>query len=73
MTIDGEPKFSGMLHDSEGVELPPNGVNLEPLERSLVVQAQRLNQTKAAAILGLNRDRIRYRIEKFKLERSAAS
>jgi DNA-binding protein Fis len=28
------------------------------------------NQTKAAALLGLNRDQIRYRVEKFKLERA---
>ncbi len=51
-------------------ELPANGVNLEELERSLVVQALRRsggNQTKAAALLGLNRDQIRYRIEKFGL------
>jgi DNA-binding protein Fis len=27
------------------------------------------NQTRAAGLLGLNRDQIRYRIEKFKLER----
>jgi DNA-binding NtrC family response regulator len=58
---------------SEGVELPPNGVDIEQLERSLVVQAlerSRWNQTKAAALLGLNRDQIRYRIEKFKLEKT---
>ncbi len=51
-------------------DLPPNGVALEELERSLVVQALRRvggNQTKAAALLGLNRDQIRYRIEKFGL------
>ena len=51
-------------------DLPANGVNLEELERSLVVQALRRsggNQTKAAALLGLNRDQIRYRIEKFGL------
>jgi DNA-binding NtrC family response regulator len=57
---------------TEGVELPPNGVDLEQLERSLVVQALERsgwNQTKAAALLGQNRDQIRYRIEKFKLER----
>ena len=51
-------------------ELPANGVALEDLERSLVVQALRRaggNQTKAAALLGLNRDQIRYRIEKFGL------
>jgi transcriptional regulator with GAF, ATPase, and Fis domain len=30
----------------------------------------RWTQTRAAALLGLNRDQIRYRIEKFKLERA---
>ena len=61
---------------TEGVDLPPTGVNLEQLERSLVVQAldrSGWNQTKAAALLGLNRDQIRYRIEKFKLERPPAA
>jgi two-component system, NtrC family, response regulator AtoC len=56
------------------VALPPNGIDLEQLERSLVMQAltrSGWNQTKAAALLGLNRDQIRYRIEKFKLEPSA--
>ena len=50
-----------------------NGINLEQLERSLVVQALERsgwNQTRAATLLGLNRDQIRYRIEKFKLERT---
>jgi DNA-binding NtrC family response regulator len=51
-------------------DLPAGGVDLEKLERSLVVQALRRsggNQTKAAALLGINRDQIRYRIEKFGL------
>jgi two-component system, NtrC family, response regulator AtoC len=51
-------------------ELPAAGVALEDLERSLVAQALRRcggNQTRAAALLGLNRDQIRYRIEKFGL------
>jgi transcriptional regulator with PAS, ATPase and Fis domain len=51
-------------------DLPATGVDLEELERSLVVQALRRsggNQTKAAALLGLNRDQIRYRVEKFGL------
>jgi len=58
----------------ESVELPAGGLDLEQLERSLVVQAlQRTgwNQTKAATLLGLNRDQIRYRVEKFQLERAA--
>ena len=61
---------------TEGVALPPTGVDLEQLERSLVVQALERsgwNQTKAATLLGLNRDQIRYRIEKFKLERPTPS
>jgi DNA-binding NtrC family response regulator len=58
----------------DGVELPAGGINLDELERSLVVQALERtgwNQTKAAALLGLNRDQIRYRVEKFQLERAA--
>jgi len=50
--------------------LPAKGVDLEQLERSLVVQALERtgwNQTRAAGLLGLNRDQIRYRIEKFGL------
>ena len=58
-----------------GVDLPPTGVDLEQLEDSLVVQALERsgwNQTKAATLLGLNRDQIRYRIDKFKLEKPIA-
>ena len=61
------------LRLGEGVELPAAGLDLEQLERSLVVQALERtgwNQTKAATLLGLNRDQIRYRVEKFQLERS---
>jgi DNA-binding NtrC family response regulator len=58
----------------DAVELPASGIDLEQLERSLVVQALERtgwNQTKAATLLGLNRDQIRYRVEKFQLERAA--
>ena len=51
-------------------ELPTTGVDLEQLERGLLVQALRRchgNQTRAGGLLGLNRDQIRYRIEKFGL------
>jgi DNA-binding NtrC family response regulator len=56
-----------------GFELPANGLDLEQLERSFVVQALKRsagNQTKAAALLGLKRDQIRYRVEKFGLSAS---
>ena len=67
------PVASGALSPlTEGVPLPSEGIDLEQLERSLVVQALERsgwNQTRAATLLGINRDQIRYRIEKFKLER----
>ncbi len=57
---------------SDGFRLPASGVNLEELERQLVEQALERaggNQTRAAVLLGMNRDQIRYRIEKFGLGR----
>ena len=64
------------MHLGDRVELPAAGIDLEQLERSLVVQALERtgwNQTRASALLGLNRDQIRYRIEKFHLEKIANS
>ena len=63
----------GRASTNGSFELPADGVNLEQLERSLVVQALERsagNQTQAAPLLGLNRDQIRYRIEKFGLVRA---
>ena len=51
-------------------KLPPEGVNIEDVERQLLVQALERcngNQTQAAQLLGINRDQVRYRIEKFGL------
>jgi two-component system response regulator AtoC len=53
-----------------GMALPAEGVNLEDVEKRLVMMAldrTNGNQTRAAALLGLHRDQIRYRIEKFGL------
>jgi len=65
---------AGPVRLSDRVELPAAGIDLEQLEKSLLVQALERtgwNQTRAATLLGLNRDQIRYRIEKFQLEKSA--
>ena len=62
-------------HGHGGFTLPPEGVHLEEVEKSLVVQALERsggNQTRAAALLGLHRDQIRYRIEKFGLGKKPA-
>ena len=77
LTLEHFPLGGGLAPTrlGDGVALPAAGIDLEQLERSLVVQALERsgwNQTRAASLLGLNRDQIRYRIEKFKLERSAA-
>ena len=71
-TLDAKD-FSGMtkpVSATNDFELPSTGVDLEQLERSLVIQALKRcnnNQTRAGGLLGLNRDQIRYRIEKFGL------
>ncbi|MCZ6692071.1 MAG: sigma-54 dependent transcriptional regulator [Planctomycetota bacterium] len=55
--------------------LPREGIRFEELEKDLVRQAleqTRGNQSKAARLLGMTRDQIRYRIEKFQLSREEA-
>jgi two-component system, NtrC family, response regulator AtoC len=53
--------LSGLFH------LPPEGVQLESVEMSLVKQAMNRsggNQTRAAELLGISRDQLRYRLKK---------
>ena len=63
--------FAGLTRpSSDSFDLPPTGLRLEELERRFVLQALKRtdgNQTRAGALLGMNRDQIRYRIEKFGL------
>ena len=56
-----------------GITLPPEGINLDDVEKRLVTLAlerTQNNQTRAAALLGLHRDQIRYRMEKYGLLKS---
>lgn len=49
-------------------DLPVEGIDLDQLERRLVEQAlQRTagNKTRAGALLGLTRDQVRYRMQKY--------
>ena len=51
--------------------LPAEGVRLEDVERQLLIQALERaggNQTQAGHLLGINRDQVRYRAEKFGLD-----
>lgn len=55
--------------------LPRQGISLEELERDLVLQALEKtswNVTQAAKLLGLTRDTLRYRMDKFRLGPSAS-
>jgi two-component system response regulator AtoC len=57
----------------EPFNLPPEGVQLESVEMNMVEQAMRRsggNQTRAAELLGISRDQLRYRLKK--LEGTAA-
>jgi transcriptional regulator with PAS, ATPase and Fis domain len=57
-------------HGTQQFHLPPGGVVLEEVEKDLLVQALERahgNQTHAGQLLGINRDQVRYRIEKFGL------
>jgi len=50
------------------LDLPPEGIDMEALERDLVRQALEAsggNQSRAAQLLGMTRDQIRYRLEKY--------
>jgi len=62
-------------HRSELFHLPPGGVSLDEVEMSLVRQAIERsggNQTKAAEMLGISRDQLRYRLKKLE-EHSVAA
>ena len=69
--LPDELKPGGRALDLEpGFRLPPGGIDLEELEKDLLRQAlaqARGNKTRAAELLGLTRDTLRYRAEKYDL------
>jgi DNA-binding NtrC family response regulator len=55
---------------SSAISIPPGGIDIEEVEKELIRQAlehSQWNQTKAAKLLTLTRDALRYRIQKFGL------
>ncbi len=63
------PEVGDMLSSGQFV-IPSEGISMEDVEQGFVVQAlerANWNVTKAAQLLGLSRDTLRYRIEKYKL------
>ncbi len=56
--------------------LPTDGVDLDRVERQLILQALERsggNKSRAARLLGISRDTLRYRLDKYGLEKSSAS
>jgi two-component system response regulator AtoC len=63
-------------HHVEPVRLPASGLSLEDVEMSLVRQALERsggNQTKAAELLAISRDQLRYRMKKLEEEAAIVS
>jgi DNA-binding NtrC family response regulator len=55
---------------AQGFALPAQGINLDELERDLLVQAldrTQQNRTHAARLLGISRDALNYRLKKYAL------
>jgi transcriptional regulator with GAF, ATPase, and Fis domain len=70
LPVTGARPMVSRVEDTPGPPLPAGGVNLEAIERSLVVKAltqARHNKTRAAKLLGLTRAQLYSRIEKYGL------
>src|SRR5262245_4257277 len=60
----------GAVTDKPSFQLPDDGIDLEQVELSLVRQAMERsggNQTRAAELLGVSRDQLRYRLKKLEM------
>lgn len=74
LQVGGQRELLGSESPADPFALPPRGVSLEDVERNLVQQALERtawNVTQSARLLGLSRDTLRYRIEKYKLRAPA--
>jgi DNA-binding NtrC family response regulator len=74
LALLGEPAQTGAVRGGPNgqieIEFPPNGISLEAVERALLaraVAAANDNQSAAARLLGISRDTLRYRLEKYGL------
>ncbi|MHB8880334.1 MAG: sigma-54-dependent transcriptional regulator [Thermodesulfovibrionales bacterium] len=62
--------LKGRSLQGASISIPPGGINIEEVEKELIKQALEItkgNQTKAAKLLTLTRDALRYRMQKFGL------
>lgn len=65
-----KPRLGATESSGKSIDLPPEGISLEEVERELVRQAlenTKGNQTKAARLLHISRDQLRYRMKQYDL------
>ncbi len=77
ITVDDLPEYLRRQREPAAalpIEIPPQGISLESVERSLILQALRRadwNQSQAARLLDISRKTLIYRMEKFGLRRES--
>jgi DNA-binding NtrC family response regulator len=62
------PEATGRLPDDSGIKIPAHGLNLDELNKGLIIRALELsngNRTRAAKLLGISRPTLIYRLEKY--------
>jgi len=76
LALSGDPAPRGAVRAGPGgeveIEFPPHGLSLEAVEKALLsraIAAANDNQSAAARLLGISRDTLRYRLEKYGLLR----
>ena len=71
LPLDSSESLPVGVEKSKGFRIPPEGISMEKVEEDLVRQALEMtggNQTKAAKLLDISRDSLRYRMQKFGID-----
>ncbi|MDI6727833.1 MAG: sigma-54 dependent transcriptional regulator [Thermodesulfovibrionales bacterium] len=66
----GTAEVSPAEEEKASFNIPPEGLSLKNVEKDLIVKALQMvngNQTRAARLLGISRDALRYKMQKFGL------
>jgi transcriptional regulator with PAS, ATPase and Fis domain len=72
LLLDSEPLNS--TSPLGNIQIPSEGISLEEVEKHLIRQALTMaknNQTRAAALLKISRNTLRYRMEKYDIHLAA--
>jgi DNA-binding NtrC family response regulator len=70
--LPGEITSTSLLGNGIPFELPPDGIDMEALEKGLIIKAMERAEWvigKAAPLLGMSYKTLQYRLEKYEIER----